>query len=286
VKKEVLKRWVPAGMIDLFRSVKSMCWYAEWEYIPEGWSYKKKAVQGWNVQSIVELQVQKWQQFKQVVKSPNHLGINHEAATYDEPDVNSHNLLMAFSYACAVAVRNGQIKLLDWGGGLGHYGVVAQEMLPNVQLEYHCFDLPLFREAINTHFKEATFINGVNSIGDNKYDLVNISSSLWYDPEWKQTLFHLAAATEGYLYITRMIFIEKEDTYVAIQRPSAMGYKTEYLFWVFNQHELIQYVCSLGFELLREFYLSGAPKIYRAPENGVFKGFLFIKRAKPTTTVN
>ena len=41
-------------------------------------------------------------------------------------------------------------------------------------------------------------------------------------------------------------------SFVAVQRPYACGYDTEYLGWVFNREELIETVSGLGMELARE----------------------------------
>jgi hypothetical protein len=88
----------------------------------------------------------------------------------------------------------------------------------------------------------------------------------------------LIAAANPYLYVTRMIFVERAESYVAIQRPWALGYKTEYRCWIFNREEFVHHLSSRSMELLREFLISDGPRIHRAPEQGDYKGFLFRKK--------
>lgn len=36
--------------------------------------------------------------------------------------------------------------MLDWGGGLGAYYVYSRALLPDLELDYHCRELPLLVE--------------------------------------------------------------------------------------------------------------------------------------------
>jgi putative methyltransferase (TIGR04325 family) len=109
------------------------------------------------------------------------------------------------------------------------------------------------------------------------YDLVLASSSLWYVEDWKSLVQKLAAATQQYLYLTRMVFVEQSPSFIARQRPWDFGYRTEYLCWIFNRREFLEFVATQGVELVREFLMSEGPRIHRAPEFGDMRGFLFRK---------
>jgi putative methyltransferase (TIGR04325 family) len=283
--RKMILRFIPPAVLSMLKFMRNRLVGAEWEYMPLGFAYKGKNIKGWNVNSIVKLQLSKWSNFHQRVKSPGNFAVNHEAIDYDVPDLISHNLIMSFSYVCLLAAgRKNNLSLLDWGGGIGHYGLIAKEALPGISIDYWCYDLEVFGIGALEALPDAQFVSDITFVEDLKFDLVNISSSIWYDPEWKQTLLSLRPSVGKYIYITRMIFVENESTYVAIQKPYSMGYKTEYLCLIFNKRELIDYVISLGYTFEREFYFGPAAHIYKAPEQGNYLGFLFKKNEEQITT--
>jgi hypothetical protein len=121
----------------------------EWEYIPEGWAYARThpEVKGWNVQDVLEIYKQKWPRFVAMVQGTGPLGVAHESDLATNADINSHNTVMAFAYALALAAHHKDtLSILDWGGGIGHYYLLAQALLPDVRIEYHCKDVPLLAE--------------------------------------------------------------------------------------------------------------------------------------------
>jgi hypothetical protein len=60
-----------------------------------------------------------------------------------------------------------------------------------------------------------------------------------------------------------------------VQRAYKYGYNTEYLGWCFNRQEFLQAARANNLELVREFIFDYNPKVYRAPEQLDFRGFLF-----------
>jgi putative methyltransferase (TIGR04325 family) len=252
--------------------------YAEWEYVVEGWDYNSEYLKGWNLDLIVNLQLNKWDDFKKRILPPMNLAVNHESNDYTEQDLISHNLLVSFNYVSLLASNQKNfLKVLDWGGGIGHYGQIAKSSLPEITIDYWCYDLEAFNKAALKANPDIHFSSDPMFFNKENFDLVNVSSSLWYDQNWKKTIKDLIANIAQYLYITRMIFIENSNTYVAIQRPYSMGYKTEYLCWIFNKQEFVSYIETMGFSLEREFYLGPSAEIFKAPEQGQYLGFLFKK---------
>jgi hypothetical protein len=159
-RKEFAKLFVPPVAVGLFRRIRSRVKGGgatlqpvqeniEWEYIPEGWAYAgtHPEVKGWNVQDVLEIYKQKWPRFVATVQGTGPLGVAHESDLASREDIASHNTMMAFAYALALAAhRKDTLSLLDWGGGIGHYCLLAQALLPDVHIEYHCKDAPLLAE--------------------------------------------------------------------------------------------------------------------------------------------
>lgn len=270
----------PPIILDFFKKNSGYIFKAQWEYVPKGFETDIRS-RGWDVQSIVDLQVEKWEIFKREVLSTKPLGINHESSDQNNVfDMMAHNTLLSYGYVLSLAANNKmKVKVLDWGGGIGHYGIVGQSLLKptQVELDYYCYDLAKFCDAgkkLNPNF---TYFSEVNYIENSAFDLIIASSSLWYERDWKMMVKKLANSTDGYLYITRMNFISNTPSYVAIQRPSMLGYKTEYLCWILNENELIEFTQNLGFEFVKEIYIGHSFPIFKALEQGKFKGFIFKK---------
>jgi len=184
-------------------------------------------------------------------------------------------MLVSYGYVLALAARQReQISVLDWGGGIGHYLPLSRALLPGVEIDYHCKDVPVLAEHGRKLFPEACFYDDDSSL-ERRYDLVLASGALQYSPDWRATLAALADATEGLLYVTRAPAL-RSASFVVLQRAQAYGYDTEYLGWVFNRDELLSAVRMGGTELVREFLLSAWLDAAHVPEAPIgHRGFLF-----------
>lgn len=255
----------------------------EWEYRPEGWQAENPAREGWNVPSIAELQKQKWLVFVEALKGHGPLGISHEApADAGCANLWAHNLIMSYAYVLTLAARHKErLSMLDSGGGVGHYYMISRALLPDLELNYYCQDLPNLCKVGRSLLPMVHFFDTPDACFKQSYDFVLSGSSLWYEQNWKSAADKLARVTDHYLYINRILFIDKAASFVILQRPWKYGYLTEYQCWVINQHEFLSYIESLGLQLVREFLFGPGPHIDNAPEQGYFKGFLF-KRPEKT----
>jgi putative methyltransferase (TIGR04325 family) len=248
--------------------------------MPSGWKTQDNRILGWNVPSVPETQKQKWESYLEVLKGPAPLAVNHEAQIGRNPsDLVSHNLLTSYAYVLALAAREKKsVSILDWGGGVGHYYPLSKAVLPGIPIDYTCQDLPLLCQTGREFLPDARFVDQPGGCFDRAYDLVLASSSLWYVEDWLGLIRQLAGATNEYLYLTRMLFVGKAPSFVVVQRPKDLGYRTEYLCWVFNQSEFVGGVSSCGMECVREFLLGEGPYIHRAPEAPTLRGFLFRRK--------
>ena len=115
----------------------------EWEHLPEGW---RTDTTGWDDGTVADAYLAKWPEWVEALHGAAPLGINHEARA-NEPigrdDLAAHNMLLSFAYVVARAAHDRtSLSVLDWGGGLGHYALVAQAALPGVELDWHCREVP------------------------------------------------------------------------------------------------------------------------------------------------
>jgi putative methyltransferase (TIGR04325 family) len=253
----------------------------EWEYVPDGWVYAERhpEVRGWNVQDVLETYKRKWPQFARMATGTGPLGVAHESGLATNEDILSHNAIMAFGYALALAARDKKrLSLLDWGGGIGHYYLLARTLLPDLEIEYHCKDVPVLSEYGARLFPDQRFSSDERCLED-VYDFVLASTSVHYTEDWRSLLERLAGATRDYLYIAQLPTVPEAPSFVFVQRPYHYGYNTEYLGWCLNQTEFLQAAERSGLRLQREFVYGYQPLIHGAPEQNAYRGYLF--RAHP-----
>lgn len=254
----------------------------EWEYRPNGWQEDDGSTQGWNVPSVAETQRNKWPSFLASLHGPGPLGVSHESP----PDAGrenrwAHNLIISYGYVLALAARQKrQLSILDWGGGIGHYLPISQALVPDLEIDYICQEVPILARVGRELQPEARFFDKPDECFLRTYDLVVAGSSLWYVRNWKSAADKLAQASSEYLYVTRMMFVRSAESYVAVQRPTAYGYLTKYQFWVLNQNEFIEQIEKSGMSLVREFIFGDGPQLPAAPEQGTFRGFLFRRNSR------
>jgi putative methyltransferase (TIGR04325 family) len=183
---------------------------------------------------------------------------------------------MAFAYVLTLAARSRtRLSILDWGGGLGHYYVLARALVPDLELDYHCKDLPLLCAKGRELLPAVHFHESAESCMGRRHDLVMASSSLQYSEDWRVTVGRLVRMTGSYLYITRTPVVRRAASFVVVQRPHGLGYDTEYPGWFLNMQELLTSAQTLDMELVREFLIDERPFVHNAPEQGEYRGFLW-----------
>jgi putative methyltransferase (TIGR04325 family) len=266
--KKVRTRVRNTGQVDKQPSI---------EYVPQGWEYAvtNAASTGWDEDTIIATQKRKWHRFRELVADCGPLGFGHEGELENVAELSHHNIHMVFAYCACLASRNlDSMSLLDWGGGLGQYYLLAESLLPDVRIDYTCKELPKAVECGADLLPSQRFVSD-NSYQDRSYDFVLASSSLNYSEQWKTVLHNLARVTRGYLLVTRLPVVEKVPAFVFVHRPYETGYYTEYLAWCLNRREFLETAQATGLHLVREFATGENIEIHMAPEKPVTRGFLF-----------
>lgn len=249
---------------------------AEWEYVPEGW---ERATPGWDAGTVADAYLDKWAEWVEALAGPAPLGVYHEAVSgvsIAREDLGAHNMILSFAYVLARAAHGREkLSVLDWGGGLGHYAVVARAVMPEIELEWHCREVPSVVQAGELANPMVTFHADDHCLR-RTYDLVLASGSLQYEVDWQSRLRRFAGATKGYLLVTRLPIALHAPSFVILQRAYAYGYATEYAGWVVSRDELLEVAESAGLELERELLLDAWLAGIGAPEEPIWhRGFLF-----------
>jgi len=272
--RSVLRALSPPLLRDAARAVREAAGGAEWEWAPDGWKLPP-AGRGWEDPSVLETQRARWPSFVDAVSGRGPLARSPEADPSAPDDIATHNTYMVFGYVLARAAHGRhRLAWLDWGGGLGHYAVLARALLPEVTLDYHCRDTAGIAAAGRALQPDA-FFHDDDSCFARDYDLVMASSSLQYREDWTDVLARLAGVTRGFLFVTRLPVVETAGSFVALQRAHRHGYRTSYLGWVLNRREFLARAAETGLMLDREFLIDESPQIRRAPGPCRYRGFLF-----------
>jgi putative methyltransferase (TIGR04325 family) len=279
--RSIATQLVPPALLVVLRRLRRALRRTapEWEYLADGWPDVLPGT-GWEHASIVELQRSKWPVLVAAASGTAPLGISHEGDAGTTGDSRAHNSMISFGYSLALAAAGrDRIAVLDWGGGLGQYALFARALLPGTAIDYVVLDLPAACDAGPALGAPATFVSDPARIAGRTFDLVVASGSMHYSREWRDTLSMLASACHGHALITRLPVVESAASYVMLQRPHAFGYHTEYPGWALNRRELLAAAGTLGLELVRELVVAEEHEIPGAPEQPVYRGFLFARSA-------
>lgn len=276
--QQLIKDLLPPALLRFTQGALDYVRPAPMEYLPGDWP---DTARGWNVESIAQFQQERWSASLAALQSVTPLGVSPAALAakgrqVDVWDIIGHNNIMAYAYVLALAAHGkDRIALLDWGGGIGYYYALSKALMPGLELDYHCQDLPVFCAVGRRNLPDVTFWEEPDACFARSYDLVFAGSSLWYARDWRTALGKMAASSTGYVFVNRMIFVQDNPSFAAIQRPGKHAYDTEYPMWILNRGELLDAARNCGLAPVREFLIGHGPHIHRAPEQGAFRGFLF-----------
>src|SRR5690348_12354486 len=115
---------------------------------------------GWDRQSVAAAQEAHWPVLLRNLEGTGPLGISHMPTRTTRDDTGDHNTMMSYAYVLARAARNKpSLSILDWGGGIGHYHLYSRVLLPEVPIEYHCYEVAVLsrlgaRLQPSVHFHE------------------------------------------------------------------------------------------------------------------------------------
>jgi putative methyltransferase (TIGR04325 family) len=284
VNRDRLRRlvvdWTPPALLPTIRRLARRAPSAppEWELVPEGWARGTEGLRGWDDPSVLEAYRTKLDDFRATLAGTGPFAYTSSAELeLGSPTVGEQSLILTFAYALLQVGRGRErVTVLDWGGGLGAYAAVARAVLPaEVELDYHCKEVPRIAEYGRRAVPEVTFWDDDSCLDRRCYDLVVANSSLQYVEDWQPTLARFAAATNDALLLGRVPVVQHHASFVVLQRAHSYRFETEYLGWVFNERDLVDVVAAAGLHLEREFVVGFRPDVVGAPEQDESWSYLF-----------
>lgn len=183
---------------------------------------------------------------------------------------------LVFGYVLSlVAHQKRKVSVLDYGSSFGDYYWVARSLVPGVELDYHCKELPAVAEAGRALTPEATWYTDDGCL-DQPHDLTMFSSSVQYVTDWQGVLRRAVHSTGSHLFLSDVPTVRNVPTYVATERLEG---RTN-LHHQLNSGEVVRTIEDAGLILVREFAMGGHPPIANAPEQPRSVGWLFARPAQ------
>jgi putative methyltransferase (TIGR04325 family) len=179
----------------------------------------------------------------------------------------------AFGEVLAIAAPEHQpITILDVGGNLGDYYWIGKALVPGVEIEFHCQELPAIAAAGRAVNPAVTFHAGDDAF-DRSYDLVMFSSSLQCLPRWRAVLDLAARAARKHLFLSDVPTVRTVPSFVVASHLDGKVSLQHQL----NRSEVLTVVQSAGFQVVREFDMGPHPPVANAPEPSMCTGWLFAR---------
>jgi putative methyltransferase (TIGR04325 family) len=137
------------------------------------------------------------------------------ANLHDMPDFMSAFLA---SIAIASSTNGPRLKVLDFGGGAGHYRSYVETAFSGViQTEWLVVETPE-QVALNSDVEAIEFSS---SIVDGQFDLAIFSGSLQYVDDWKEALLKTRA---DFIFIARTPIADNEKAFLQIRNGHGLSY--------------------------------------------------------------
>lgn len=249
------------------------------DYIPGGWGAAKVKAAGWSDLGVAEAQEKHWPTLVRNLEGPGPLGVAHFPWSFTRENRMYHNVMMSYGYVLARAARKKeQLSVLDWGGGIGHYYLYSKALLPEVTIDYQCFDVSSLATVGRKLLPDVQFHHDEGDLQGKTFDLVVSSSSLHYFEDWNAVAEKLASLSGDFLYVARLQTVCRSPSFVVVHNLNRAGYG-QFLSWCINRDEVVACVEKCGFELLREFVYAQPWRVRGVSEKAETRGFLFRRRS-------
>src|SRR5260221_3493666 len=159
----------------------------EWEYIGAEWPTAATGITGWDHPSIGAVMLKALPEWVRIIDGTEPLGMFPLAP--NARNESGHNISMSFGYVVARAAHGRNVMtMLDWGGALGHYAVMARRLLPEVMMRITVKERPELCRVGQELLPWVMFETSDEACFARGYDLVVAATSLQYAEDWRTTL--------------------------------------------------------------------------------------------------
>ena len=262
--KRVIKAILPPFLWEFGKDLKrrALTSVDHFEFAPEGWSTRLPA--GATSEDFWNAFIARERSICEALKARVQAGDPVAVLTGDIKEV-------VFGYVMALAARDRQkVSVLDYGGNLGDYYWLARALVPAIELDYQCKELPRVADAGKQITPAVTWHIDDDCL-DRPHDVVMFSSSLHCLQDWKAILRRAGGSAQSYLLLSDVPTVQRAPTFVVTQRSGSMTHLQQQM----NRREILDTVEGGGLRLVREFDMGPHPLVAGAPEQSRCAGWLF-----------
>ena len=266
--RTVLKRHLPTAVLRLVGERRGQ----ERFYFGPRWPTDPG--KGYDDGSSDEVWRKRWPMLAATISGTGPLSVRPDLAVGH--DLAGHNMLMTFLFVVARAAHGRKgLSILDWGGALGHYGLAARRLLPEVDFDYVVKELPGLCAVGSALNSSVRFVNDDDACFARTYDIVMANGSLHMLRDWRAMVARMARATTSILLINAVPLVEEAASFVILQRLRSRGFQNDFYSWAINRQELLGEGARHGLLLEREVISWGPVSYWGAPEDPRGGGAIF-----------
>lgn len=174
-----------------------------------------------------------------------------------------------YVYALAVAGHGqNRLSVLDYGGNFGDYYWIGKAMLPHIELDFHCKELPAVADVGRSLTPQITWYTDERCF-EQQYDVVMFSSCMQYSRF--ETLRAAARSARRYLLFSDVPMVRHVPAFFSRQQSRGVSTVQRHP----NRDEIVALMAGAGLTLCREFDMGPHPTVIKAPEQPACAGLLF-----------
>lgn len=259
-------RILPPFVADLLRDARHWLLPAAEgiTFTAQGWQTPLPPNKGYESEAVIASDLEEWH--SKWVPYQRQIALSPSAPLPGDPATWAN---LACTLAVAAHGRR-SLRVLDYGGGLCPLRIVAQAILPQVKLEFHCKEVPALACIGRTLHPEVTWHDD-DACLEQAFDLIVFGCVLQYCRDWASLVQRAARAARGHVYIADLAVVMDSESYVAVQRIR----DASLLMLQVNRCELIEATSAAGLRPVREFPRREHQRIVGAPERPTYFSCLY-----------
>lgn len=231
---------------------------------------KLEAVEAWRQPSgdglsawqAVAPRAEHLQQLRDEIRAGYWLGKGEALSEY-------RNAMFALAFLLAAEGRK-SVSVCDFGGGIGNMYYVAKALKPDIEIDFHCIDLPSVT-AIGAAAAPEIRWHADHRWSERTYDLVVCTGALQYIERWRDLLALLIGAT-GDRFLLTMVPTTNRPTFPARHWLTPSQYA---MTWLFARDDIESALRERGANLsCRRFTAASTLRMRRSRQRVGFDGWL------------
>ena len=263
--KRLIKQLVPPLLIEWIRSIKNSQYGFKGDY--SSWEAAESQCKGYADDIIFE----RVKGAALAVKSGECYG-ERDSITFQEPQY------IWASLACLmhVAAREGQLRVLDFGGSLGSVYYMNRRFFNGLTVEWSIVEQPHFVDFGKAVLSDEVlnFFHGVDEcLSVKSPNLLLLSSVIQYLATPFSILEELLSKNVPFVLLDRTPLTKAERSILTVQHVNPVIYSADYPAWIIDEYQLLEIFSSYGYEMIETFH----SELDSSGDGFTFKGFFFQK---------